>query len=402
MKAGSVQALATTRAPLCGPILRLVGLDDEVERGRIDIALLGQDGFERAHAQLHLGELGAVLVIVVMVVFMVGHCDSVANRRAALNVLRGSPARPVTMRSSVSLIPFAERIDRLTGAVGRAAAWCLLATVLLQFLVVVARYVMGLGSLWLTESIIYAHAALFMLAAAWTLAENGHVRVDVFYADAAPRRKALVDLLGALLLLIPFAVALAVLSLPYVGALVGDPRALARGERAAVRVPAQDPDPAVRRADGAAGRRAGDPCRRRAAATRSVASALRWAVPEILAVLMVVALCALLMAGYPVALTLGGVSLAFALLADAAGVMNFALLGALPQRVFGVMTNDMLLAIPLFVFMGVMLERSRHRRGAARDHGTAVRRAARRARASRRRSSARCWRPPRAWSAPPP
>jgi tripartite ATP-independent transporter DctM subunit len=81
-------------------------------------------------------------------------------------------------------------------------------------------------------------------------------------------------------------------------------------------------------------------------------------VPEILAVLMVVALCALLMAGYPVALTLGGVSLAFALIADAAGVMNFALLGALPQRVFGVMTNDILLAIPLFVFMGVMLERS--------------------------------------------
>ncbi len=121
------------------------------------------------------------------------------------------------MRSSVSLIPFAERIDRLTGAVGRAAAWCLLAAVLLQFLVVVARYAMGLGSLWLSESIIYAHAALFMLAAAWTLAENGHVRVDVFYADAAPRRKALVDLLGALLLLIPFAVALAVLSLPYVG-----------------------------------------------------------------------------------------------------------------------------------------------------------------------------------------
>jgi TRAP-type mannitol/chloroaromatic compound transport system permease small subunit len=121
------------------------------------------------------------------------------------------------MRSPVSLIPIADRIDRLTGAVGRAATWCLLATVLLQFLVVVARYAMGLGSLWLSESIIYAHAALFMLAAAWTLAENGHVRVDVFYADAAPRHKALVDLLGALLLLIPFALTLALLSLPYVG-----------------------------------------------------------------------------------------------------------------------------------------------------------------------------------------
>jgi tripartite ATP-independent transporter DctM subunit len=79
---------------------------------------------------------------------------------------------------------------------------------------------------------------------------------------------------------------------------------------------------------------------------------------EILAVLMVVAVCTLLFAGYPVALTLGGVSLAFALIADAVGVMNLALLGALPQRIFGVMTNEVLLAIPLFIFMGVTLERS--------------------------------------------
>src|SRR5262245_23812933 len=79
---------------------------------------------------------------------------------------------------------------------------------------------------------------------------------------------------------------------------------------------------------------------------------------EVLAVAMVVTLCVLLMAGYPVALTLGGVSLAFALVGHALGVMSFAYLGALPQRVFGVMTNDVLVAIPLFVFMGVMLERS--------------------------------------------
>ena len=82
-------------------------------------------------------------------------------------------------------------------------------------------------------------------------------------------------------------------------------------------------------------------------------------VAEILAILMVVAVCGLLMAGYPVALTLAGVSLAFAALGYVAGVMDIGLLGALPQRIFGVMTNDVLLAIPLFVFMGVMLERSR-------------------------------------------
>ncbi|MBI3704349.1 MAG: TRAP transporter large permease subunit [Rhizobiales bacterium] len=80
---------------------------------------------------------------------------------------------------------------------------------------------------------------------------------------------------------------------------------------------------------------------------------------EILAVLMVVAVVAALMAGYPVALTLAGVSLAFAAFGHAIGVMNFAILGALPQRIFGVMSNEVLLAIPLFIFMGVMLERSR-------------------------------------------
>jgi tripartite ATP-independent transporter DctM subunit len=81
--------------------------------------------------------------------------------------------------------------------------------------------------------------------------------------------------------------------------------------------------------------------------------------PELLAVLMVVAVCGFLFFGYPVALTLGGVSLAFAALGHLTGAMGFSFIGALPQRVYGVMTNEVLLAIPLFIFMGVMLERSR-------------------------------------------
>jgi tripartite ATP-independent transporter DctM subunit len=74
---------------------------------------------------------------------------------------------------------------------------------------------------------------------------------------------------------------------------------------------------------------------------------------------MVVAVCGSLFFGYPVALTLGGVSVAFAALGHLTGAMGFSFIGALPQRVFGVMTNEVLLAIPLFIFMGVMLERSR-------------------------------------------
>lgn len=80
---------------------------------------------------------------------------------------------------------------------------------------------------------------------------------------------------------------------------------------------------------------------------------------DMLAIGMVAAVVVVLMAGYPVALTLAGVSLAFAMIGDLTGAMTLGILGALPQRIFGVMTNEVLLAIPLFIFMGVMLERSR-------------------------------------------
>ncbi len=113
------------------------------------------------------------------------------------------------------LTAFADRVDRLTTAIGRAAAWLVLAVVLLQFALVVARYLFGLGSIWLSEAVIYAHATLFMLAAAWTLCAGGHVRVDIFYADASRRTKALVDLVGALVLLLPFALTLLYLATPY-------------------------------------------------------------------------------------------------------------------------------------------------------------------------------------------
>ena len=109
----------------------------------------------------------------------------------------------------------ADRIDRLVSGIGRVAAWLILVVVLLQFALVVARYLFGLGSIWLSETVIYAHAAVFMLAAAWTLRAEGHVRVDIFYAEASKRTKALIDLAGAILLLLPFMLVLLWLSVPY-------------------------------------------------------------------------------------------------------------------------------------------------------------------------------------------
>src|SRR5580692_5586624 len=107
-------------------------------------------------------------------------------------------------------------IDRAVAAIGRAAAWCCLYVVLAEFAVVVLRYAFGLGSIRLQESVLYAHAALFMLAAAWTLQAGGHVRVDIFYAQAKPRTRAIVDLVGTIVFLFPVVIAIAALSLPYV------------------------------------------------------------------------------------------------------------------------------------------------------------------------------------------
>ena len=71
------------------------------------------------------------------------------------------------------------------------------------------------------------------------------------------------------------------------------------------------------------------------------------------------ALIGFILLGYPVAFTIAGVATAFALLGTATGQFNIGLMGALGQRFFGVMTNPVLIAIPLFVLMGVVLEKSR-------------------------------------------
>lgn len=80
---------------------------------------------------------------------------------------------------------------------------------------------------------------------------------------------------------------------------------------------------------------------------------------ELIPLLMFLAICLTLMAGYPVAFTLAGTALAFAFGGELLGLFDGSFLQALPNRIFGIMNNDTLIAVPLFVFMGVMLERSK-------------------------------------------
>ena len=99
---------------------------------------------------------------------------------------------------------------------GKSVAWLTVLMVVLTFTIVVLRYGFNLGWIWLQESLTYMHVAVFTIAAAWTLQLDGHVRVDIFYADMSEKKRALVDLLGTLIFLVPFCIFLLIIAWPYV------------------------------------------------------------------------------------------------------------------------------------------------------------------------------------------
>jgi len=94
-------------------------------------------------------------------------------------------------------------IDRVSDATGRVTAWLTLAMVVISFVIVIIRYAFDSGFIWLQESLIWMHATVFMLGAAYTLQRDEHVRVDIFYRDMTVKRRALVNLLGVLFFIFP-------------------------------------------------------------------------------------------------------------------------------------------------------------------------------------------------------
>lgn len=110
----------------------------------------------------------------------------------------------------------ARTIDAINLAIGRLVSWTILAIVLLQFAVVIMRYVFGFGSVWAQETITYLYATSFMAAAGFSLLRDGQVRVDIFYRGASRRTKAVVDIVGTVIFLWPVAGLLLWVATPYV------------------------------------------------------------------------------------------------------------------------------------------------------------------------------------------
>ena len=93
--------------------------------------------------------------------------------------------------------------DRISSAGGKVTAWLTLLMVIFTAVIVVMRYAFDAGLIWLQESVVWMHAAVFMLGAAYTLLHEEHVRVDIFYRRMSARRRAITDLIGVIVFLLP-------------------------------------------------------------------------------------------------------------------------------------------------------------------------------------------------------
>lgn len=107
-------------------------------------------------------------------------------------------------------------LEFITEQVGRLVSWLVLFMVLVTFIVVVLRYVFNVGWIALQESVIYAHAMVFMLGAAFSLKHQQHVRVDVFYQRMSKKSRAWVDVFGTVAFLVPVSVFILLSSYEYV------------------------------------------------------------------------------------------------------------------------------------------------------------------------------------------
>jgi TRAP-type mannitol/chloroaromatic compound transport system permease small subunit len=107
---------------------------------------------------------------------------------------------PIFSNTVQSIVNFIESINEW---IGKLVSWLTLVMVIITTLIVLLRYVFDIGWVAMQESVLFMHSLVFMLGAAYTFKQDGHVRVDIFYQRFNVKTKAWIDLLGTLLLLLP-------------------------------------------------------------------------------------------------------------------------------------------------------------------------------------------------------
>lgn len=120
------------------------------------------------------------------------------------------------MKNNNPVASIVQGLDAFSEWTGRTIAWLTLLMVLVTFVIVVMRYVFNVGNIPMQESVIYMHSFVFLLAAGYTLKHDGHVRVDIFYRPMGEKGKAIINILGTLLLLFPVSIFILWVSWDYV------------------------------------------------------------------------------------------------------------------------------------------------------------------------------------------
>jgi TRAP-type mannitol/chloroaromatic compound transport system permease small subunit len=118
-------------------------------------------------------------------------------------------------RALIRLLPLTRRIDGATAAIGRAAAWLVLAASLISIFNSLMRYGAHFAQQALLDLPPLLFAGIVLGAAPKTLAENSHIRVDILFRALSPRRRALIDILGNLCFLIPLCLVMLVMGVPF-------------------------------------------------------------------------------------------------------------------------------------------------------------------------------------------
>jgi len=115
-----------------------------------------------------------------------------------------------------TLLNIADKIDGFNLRLGKALSVLVIVLILVQFALVVMSANFRVGSIMMQESLLYINSLMFLGAAGFTLLQDRHVRVDIYYHEAPDHKKARVNFFGTLLLLAPFLSFLWVIALPYV------------------------------------------------------------------------------------------------------------------------------------------------------------------------------------------
>ena len=107
-------------------------------------------------------------------------------------------------------------INKTNTRIGKSFAWLLLIMVILTCIIVVLRYLFNIGFIWMQELVRFCYAMVFLACAAYTLAEDEHVRVDIIYSNLSNKSKSIINIIGSIIFVIPVCLVIIYYSFNYV------------------------------------------------------------------------------------------------------------------------------------------------------------------------------------------